>query len=88
MTNEDKDTPFFLVGDDAFPLRTWMMKPFSHRGMSNEERMYNYRLSRARRIVENTFGILAHRWRCLQNRDADREGPEQNLAPGGGGQTP
>ncbi|XP_041376732.1 protein ALP1-like [Gigantopelta aegis] len=30
LPNDDRDTPFFLVGDDAFPLRTWMMKPFSH----------------------------------------------------------
>jgi len=65
LPNDDRDTPFFLVGDDAFPLRTWMMKPFSHRQMSKEEAIFNYRLSRARRIVENGFGILAHRWRCL-----------------------
>lgn len=57
--------PFFLVGDDAFPLRQWIMKPFSSRQLTNEERIFNYRLSRARRIVENGFGILANRFRCL-----------------------
>lgn len=53
--------PYFIIGDDAFPLKEWMMKPFPHRGLSCEERLFNYRLSCARRIVENAFGILANR---------------------------
>ena len=42
-----------------------MMKPFSYRAMTNEERMFNNRFSRARHVVENSFGILANRWRCM-----------------------
>jgi hypothetical protein len=41
-----KVTPHFLVGDDAFPLKTFMMKPYPGRttGLMNiEERVFNYR---------------------------------------------
>ncbi len=26
--SDDQDTQYFIIGGDAFPLRTWMMKPF------------------------------------------------------------
>lgn len=65
LAGDDQDTPYFLIGDEAFPLRTWMMKPHARRGLDDEERIYNYRLSRARRLVENAFGILANRFQIL-----------------------
>ena len=63
---EAAKVPYFFVGDDAFPLRPRIMKPFQLRGLTKEERVYNYRLSRARRTVENAFGILANRFRVLR----------------------
>lgn len=63
---QNEETPYFLVGDDAFPLTSRIMKPYSGNNLTNEQKMFNYRLSRARRTIENAFGILVKRWACLQ----------------------
>lgn len=62
-----KNMPYVFTGDDAFALSTYMMKPYPQSGLTNERRIYNYRLSRNRRISENAFGIMANRWRILRS---------------------
>ena len=64
--------PHCIVGDEAFPLRPDLIKPFP-RGMRGnklpeDQLVFNYRLSRARRISENAFGILVQRWRVFDRR--------------------
>lgn len=56
-----------FVADDAFPLRKDMLKPYSRiRRLTTTQKIFNYRLSRARRTVENAFGILTSRFRILE----------------------
>lgn len=59
--------PYVIVGDSAFALSENMMKPYP--GVHNRgttKRIFNYRLSRSRRIVENVFGLLCAVFRVFR----------------------
>ena len=66
LSSDLDDITFVCVWDDAFPLSTYMMKPYPQKDLSRDQRIFNYRLSGARRIPENVIGILANRWRVFR----------------------
>lgn len=61
--------PFVILGDEAFPLKEYLMRPYPGRQLDNNlKRIYNYRHCRARRVVENTFGILSQKFRIYNRK--------------------
>ena len=60
--------PFAIVGDDTFQLSNHMLKPYKGRSLTDEQIIFNYRLSTFRRCVENAFGILVARFRVFLSR--------------------
>jgi hypothetical protein len=66
LPNSEKKLPFVFVGDDAFAVTENFMKPYGQIGLSAEQRIFNYRLSRARGVVGNSFGSSVFRFGVLQ----------------------
>jgi len=67
LPGKNVDLLFVILADEAFALTKNIMKPYS--GIHNKgtkERVFNYRLSRARRTVGNAFGISSAVFRVLR----------------------
>ncbi len=60
---ENTSIPPLILGDSAFPFETFLMKPYANAVLTKTERYFNNRLSRARMVIEGTFGQLKGRWR-------------------------
>ena len=66
--------PFMIIADSAFPHLSWIQKPYTNAVLSEKQCYFNYRLSRARMVVECAYGMLKSRWRVLHRRcDSNNE---------------
>lgn len=67
LPHRTKAIPYFFVADSAFALDKNVMKPYSgNHSKGTPERIFNYRLSIARRIVESALGIASSVFRVLR----------------------
>lgn len=64
--NSSVRVPYVFIGDKAFALRKNLLRPYPCTTNDRPKRIFNYRLSRARNVVENAFGILSARWRVYR----------------------
>ncbi|KAK4879129.1 hypothetical protein RN001_007275 [Aquatica leii] len=61
--------PYVILGDEAFPLKTYMMRLYARSCVDDDEKsIFNYRLCRARRLVVCAFGILSQTFRVYCRR--------------------
>lgn len=70
LPNTDIAMPHVIVGDEAFPLKTYLLRPYPRHQLDIDDtkKQYNYRHCRARRVSENAFGILSQKFRIFHRK--------------------
>ncbi|GES93030.1 putative nuclease HARBI1 [Rhizophagus clarus] len=60
----------YILGDGGYPNLSWLIVPYKDigRGLTQEQTYFNRKHSQTRIKVEQAFGLLKGRWRCLLNK--------------------
>lgn len=63
LPNSNLMCSHFVICDGGFPIKKYMMKPYMrNENITVPQRIFNFRHSHARRIIENAFRLLRRRW--------------------------
>jgi len=65
LSEHSNTNPFVIIGDEGFALNDNLLRPYGGTHLDKVKRVFNYRLTRARRYVECAFGILSNKWRIF-----------------------
>lgn len=68
LPNESLPFPYYFIGDEAFPLSDNLMHPYPAKTLTNDKRIFNGRLSRARKTIEYAFGQMSAKFQVLQSK--------------------
>ncbi|CAM4497070.1 unnamed protein product [Lepidochelys kempii] len=63
----DVEMPIVILGDPAYPLLLWLMKPYTG-SLDSSKEQFNHRLNKCRMVVECAFGHLKGHWSSLLTR--------------------
>lgn len=67
LENSNLRLPYFFIGDGAYALSDYLMKPYPGINLSQAQKVFNQRLSSARVVVENAFAMTGQKWRIYLN---------------------
>ncbi|CAM5167171.1 unnamed protein product [Eretmochelys imbricata] len=67
ITVGDVEMPIVILGDSAYPLMPWLMKPYTG-SLDSSQELFNYKLSKCRMVAECAFGRLKAHWCSLLTR--------------------
>lgn len=64
--NEGPNFPYYFCEDEAFPLKSYLLRPYPQKTLNDQKRIFNYRLSRGRKSVECAFGMMVSKFRVFE----------------------